>query len=321
MSELENNVLKRIEQYGFNRELHERVAKHLAEHPETSIAEFAKQIGYSRTAVSKYASVAYMNPVGVERAVRAWFRKQDRLAADTFVPTVVARMISEACQYAVAENEMVVVYGPPGVGKTTGVRRFLAAQAKAGDANFVFVTANPTTSYAVLLRRIADEMGLNSGFAAPILGEKLVAALKRSPHLIVVDDASFLHLRALETLRYLHDQAAAGIVLVGTRALMLRLLGASGRLGEELAQFYERVGLRVELPPSLAKAELAAIARAHDPSLTEAEVGRVLARPRGPRGMVKLLRRLDSLRAIEQPEGVTFADLLATAEQQIFEAA
>lgn len=299
-----------------------RTQAYMAGNPDVSIEQLADEIGYSRSALSNYIrKVKDFNPDGVQRALRGWWAKQDRTAIDTFVPTTVSRRVAEACEEALANRDLVVIFSHPEMGKSTGVRRFMWQKRQQGERNFVYVTANPLTTHSALVQQIAEEIGMYSSFTAPKLVRLIVDALKRSPHLIVIDDASFLSLTALETLRYIHEQAGCGLVLIGTRALMLRMLGATGRMLDDLAQFYSRVGRRVSLPDWLPREEMAAMARAYSPEITDTELQAVLAKKRRPRGLVKLLRRIQATRAIPQEAGTTFVDIVRVCEQEIFEAA
>ena len=63
--------------------------------------------------------------------------------------------------------------------------------------------------------------------------------------LLIVDEAQHLSLRALETLRALHDATGAGLALMGNAVVYARLTG--GRRAAEFAQLFSRVGKRVRL--------------------------------------------------------------------------
>jgi hypothetical protein len=304
----------------YDQELRERVRLHISPDGDAlSIQQLSNRVHYSRPALSRYISGQYDNPEQIEEALRAYFTRLDRIGTGkhAVVPTLVVKMINEALEFALDEREIVVISGRPSMGKTTAVQSYLLHQRPTAGRNIVYVCANATMRQAGLAHAIAEDLGMSRRPAATRLWIEIARHLAKSPHLIIIDDASHLNLQAIEMLRWTHDQSACGLVLIGTTALMDRMLGATGRMAEDLAQFYERVGLPVELPESLSREEMKAIGKAHDGALSDRDLDAVTAKGRRPRQLVKLLRRISRLRALNS--GASIADLLPSAESQMFE--
>lgn len=121
-----------------------------------------------------------------------------------------------------AERELGVLIGRPGVGKTTAVLAFR----EEGGMLYLRATSSMRNPRSLMLA-LAEKLGISrlahgnnpyllhrdvrSGLAQKIRYEGL--------RLIVVDEAQYLRVGALEALRDLFDEVEIGIVLVGNHAL------------------------------------------------------------------------------------------------------
>ena len=77
------------------------------------------------------------------------------------------------------------------------------------------------------------------------LEEAIADRVARTAGLLVVDEAQHLSLRALESLRGIHDATGTGLALLGNNPLFVRMAGAKRRA--EYAQLHSRVGKLVSL--------------------------------------------------------------------------
>lgn len=303
-------------------EVHAWAREHLREKFSDNRAAFAKQIGYSRSAFSKYLDATYANDTRIESALRQYRDRLQRLAGDgLFVNTRIALTVMEACTYALERRKLVCVVGRAGNGKSTAFQEFFRRAVSNGvDADkLVYVVARSVTSPATLMRRIAQELGVNPYGVVDTLTDRVIARLKRDPRLIVIEDAASLSIKALHLVRSLYDEAGCGVVLVGIRELMDRILVATGRLGEDLAQIRSRVGLIYQLPDALSKDEAAEIVRRRAPEFSPADIAAITAKPRCARAVVHLVERVQYLHTLNAKAAP--AELVETAEGEILEVA
>jgi DNA transposition AAA+ family ATPase len=218
-------------------------------------------------------------------------------------------------------RELGVLYGPPAVGKTAGVKEFIARKLQEGIKNLVFVTANPTTTPRALLRSVCQELGipLSSGWPNYMLLAEIVSVLKRRPHLIIVDEASFLSVGALENMRYVYDQAHCGVIFIGVETLMERIfIPKNSRVAEELEQLFSRVDFHKYLPGTARAAEMEQIAR-NSSKLPDNIIAEVVAKSKTPRELQKVLELVKCLRELNPQLPV--AELVALAQSEVFRAA
>ena|SRR3990167_2342696 len=285
-----------------------------------SIQDFADLVCYSRSTLSKYLAHEYVTTVAVEAALTRFFKHEDRKAKQIrFVETSVSMVVIEYCEYAYREGKLVVLYGPPSIGKTVGAEEFMERKIRAGVRNMVFVTANSTTTPFSLVRRICEELGIALTGCTPELVERIVKELKKHPHLLVVDDASYLNVKALEALRYVYDQTACGVVLMGVETLMKRIFipSGSGRMAEDLAQLYSRVNLQKYLPGAAKSADLERIAE--QSKLPGKIVSAVLAEVKTARELKNVLERVKYVRQLNPDRAP--AEIVAQALSEVFRAA
>jgi len=135
----------------------------------------------------------------------------------------------------------------------------------------------------------------------------------------VVDDASYLNVKALEALRYVYDQTACGVVLMGVETLMKRIFipSGSGRMAEDLAQLYSRVNLQKYLPGAAKSADLERIAE--QSKLPGKIVSAVLAEVKTARELKNVLERVKYVRQLNPDRAP--AEIVAQALSEVFRAA
>lgn len=143
-----------------------------------------------------------------------------------------------ACKYAHIKNDMTLVAGDAGAGKTTALEYY-----KNQNAGVIMVTANScTTSATAILKLIAEQIGKQMDYRRSALMNEIITQLKGSNRLIIIDEADHLTLQALQAVRNLNDQAKVGIVLAGNDKIYRQML--TGQKGHEFDQIRTRIIVR-----------------------------------------------------------------------------
>lgn len=252
--------------------LRQWLEKHIKDHSHltTTILARDQYIGASRTALDSYLAGTYFLPTeaggqGVdprrsklEAQVRAYKEKiegTERHGYDeSFVETRSWWQLKQACQTAIRENAIVVVYGKPGVGKTHGLAHFAISNMQSTMPIQLLCGFNITTRY--FLQKLAREVGLDERTPTARLEDLVAEKLRRSPRPLFVDQANFLKESALGSICHIWDIAKIPIVLAGTQ--LLYDVFFSSRMTEDVrAQLSRRVSLHYplqELTPEQAKA-------------------------------------------------------------------
>jgi hypothetical protein len=146
--------------------------------------------------------------------------------------------VFEVARLCHLDGEIGICYGEAGVGKT----RALLEYAEKND-DVILVEADLGYTAKVLFQELHRKLGLSGSGPINDLKDAVIAKLKKSGRLIIVDEAEHLPYRALELLRRLNDKAGVGILLVGMPRLINNLRGKKG----EYAQLYSRVGVACKL--------------------------------------------------------------------------
>lgn len=224
-----------------NKELRNKLRAFIDETGKSASA-VAKGIGRSPAALSQYLNFSYKGDVAkLEVAIENWLarqaeRQERNVKPQTdFIQTSIARKVFELADYCLIENEIGVIYGPAGLGKTFAVKEF-----NRQNPATILIEADLGYTAKVLFQELHKAVGLDGHGQIHSLFEDIVAKLKGSDRMIIVDEAEHLPYRALELLRRIYDKAGVGILLIGMPVLIGNLRGKRG----EYAQLFSRVGVK-----------------------------------------------------------------------------
>lgn len=219
--------------------------------------QVAQLLGVSIAVVSLYLKGDYTGNVAeIDRKVDELIERDKAKVVEAkynaeFVPTLAARKGMDIMRFAHAEGEINVIFGAAGLGKTQMLKQYAKENSSA-----VLIETDPSCNPKVLLRKIAEAVGANARGVNNELLEGIVAKLKGSERLLMIDEAELLSTRSLEFIRRIHDLAGVGIILAGMPRLLVNLKGKNN----ELAQLYSRVGFACDLGNALSDEDLALLA-------------------------------------------------------------
>jgi DNA transposition AAA+ family ATPase len=266
-----------------------------------SINRISRQIGskgYSSAVISQYLSGKYPGDVRkLEAEVRNFLEREEEKKKRgkreiPFVETTAARRIFSALRMAHIEGEIILIYGPAGLGKTTALRNYSELH---GDA--IFIEADLSYTTKSLLGQIAKRLGGEEYGSVNYLFNNCVAKLKESGRIIIIDEAEHLPVRALDLLRRINDLAGVGIALAGLPRLLYNLKGRRG----ENAYLYSRVGAAVNIG-AMERQDVKAIVRTYFPNSNGIWEDFAKYSEGNARKLSKLLYRTDSLAKDEEPQ-------------------
>jgi len=281
-------------------ELHQRIKQHLKER-NISRRAMARTLGLPLLTLQSYLNQDHRSgrAAHVETALIAYFRRTEVVEKqrEAFIPLRTSQLILERCEEARQQREMVVLYGPPGISKTFALREYVKRRADAGDDKVLLITANAVTTPRALMVMLCRLLAMPANKSTHILVEDIAFKLKKTPHLLLIDEANHLNVPGLELMRHIHDLSGCGVVLVGTPRLY-DVFTNGGRKSRDLEQLWSRVGIH-DLLPGLTATEVRQIVKASSAHLNDAAITELQRTIHGStRRLTKLLPRLIRLKEL-----------------------
>ncbi|WIW70633.1 AAA family ATPase [Anaerosinus gibii] len=202
----------------------EKVNAYLDMHKEISQEKFAKMAGISGGSLSSFLANKYHGRVeNVAKKIMAVLGIEETRKEAVFsvkeperVVTAVMKEMWFGLQYANDRNDVIVIYGAPGIGKTVTINKWVAE-----NPNSLFFTASPNIrSGRDVMEEILEALNKKAEGRNKSLEKNIIAILKNTNRPILIDEAHFLRLDGLETLRRIYDATKCPLVLVGNPAIM-----------------------------------------------------------------------------------------------------
>lgn len=206
--------------------------------------QISKETGLSSSVISQFLEGTYTgNNEKVDQTIRKYLivskERLNHVQATFFYEGLYnTKNVLFACAYAHRHNDIALVSGDAGAGKTTALEYYTK-----NNTGVVMVTADScTTSATAILRVIAEKLGKQTNYRKSILMQELINQLDGTNRLIVIDEADHLTLQALQAIRNLNDRAKVGIVLSGNDKIYRQML--IGQKGQEFDQIRTRISVR-----------------------------------------------------------------------------
>lgn len=214
-------------------------------------AALAKEIGIAASTLSEIRAGKYRgNLAGFLDKIRNWVTEQkdkDEIKAIAPVdpphfygPT--ALRVRNVLRLLKFTNKMGVIYGDAGVGKTKTARQF---QQEVNDVHIVTLKSIDSNARSTL-QRIASDIGIGGGsqdYYSRRIFQTICSKLTQNS-ILIIDEAQHTDIKAIDSIRAIHDEVGCGIVLIGNRPLFRTVFGdTSGAL----AQLHSRVALCIEI--------------------------------------------------------------------------
>lgn len=237
--------------------------KGLIDSGEVSQSRVAKESGVSATTLSQVLAGKYAaDPAAVLDKLAAWLSaRRERAAAmlpmlPGFVNTPTAGRVMAALAYAQMAADVAVIYGAAGVGKTTAIAEY----ARTRPSVWVATMTPGHAGVTACLEEVAMAVGLKDMPQSPArIHREIVARVRDTGGIVVVDEAQHLGVAALDALRSIHDAAGVGLALCGNDMLYARMTG--GTRAAYLDRLFSRIGKRLSIRKAT-DADIEAVAKA-----------------------------------------------------------
>ena len=209
-----------------------------------SQASIARSIGVSGSAISQYMRGKYTGDVeALEKKISTYIENYHEQSGNQdnieVMQTADLVMIDSTLSEIVINQEMGVIYGKAGTGKTAATKKWVQKHPEA-----ILIETDPSLSTKELLLEILKGLGQKNmqGSNRTLLLE-IVKIFKKSERVLLIDEAENLTTKSLEAIRRIHDFSHVPVALIGTYALIQNMKGRNG----ELLQLYSRVNNKWEM--------------------------------------------------------------------------
>ncbi len=227
--------------------------------------QIAREAGISPTSLTQLLGGTYAaDPRRLLAKLEQWLTSLRERAAQPQLPdapdwvaTGTAERILAALGYAQMAGDVAVIYGGAGVGKSTAAREYRRRYPNVWHATMSPATAGVTTA----LEEVCLALGMRElPQGAARMAREIVARVRDTRGLIIVDEAQHLSVGALDALRAIHDATGVGLALMGNDLVYARMTG--GARVAWLDRLFSRIGRRLRVARA-SRADVEAIADAH----------------------------------------------------------
>ncbi|QDH13832.1 AAA family ATPase [Formicincola oecophyllae] len=224
---------------------HEELVARVAERMSTlglTLAQVAAQSAIPKSTLAEWRAGKYRGDVqGVDVKAQRWLDacaagdevRSALPAVPTFLPLPTSLAWQTVFEYARAAADIGLIAGAPGTSKTMTARHYSETTPRVW-----LVTADASVASP---RGILKRLGETLGMEGRVTFTALVARLRGTGGLVIVDEAQHLSVRALDQLRAVNDLADLGMVWMGNEPLRAAIEGL-GQKGST-AQISSRVGM------------------------------------------------------------------------------
>lgn len=207
-------------------------------------SQLAKSIGVSPAQISSFFRGKYSgdNETLIKKIESHYKLVEGRKNLNTggvpFVFTSNAKRVYNACGAVHKAGYFGVVVGRAGLGKTYALHNYSDE-----FRDVVYLEIDQTTNQIEFLKDLCNELKIDDKGLANTLKKRIVEKIKGSGRLIIIDQAEYLPIKAMDVLRSIHDQTKVGVLLVGLPLLWKKINTGDG-LNDQITT---RVFIKTEL--------------------------------------------------------------------------
>lgn len=219
---------------------------------EWSTAQVGERIGYSSTTISRLFSGTYEGSrTKVLKSIASFRREfeQGVQANSDFVETSLTKRIFQACDFALASNSVVFLWGESQIGKSKALTEY---RRRNNHGQTIYVRLPASGGILMVAQEIAKAVGLSPKGCFTNLRQRLMKSFDDG-NLLIIDEAhqAFLTyqkgsaLKVLEFIREIHDRTGCGLVMTGTNVWRHEIEGGAEK--KVLAQLRNRGVAHIQL--------------------------------------------------------------------------
>lgn len=293
--------------------------RHIVEKdPTYSQARVGKEADVSSSTLSQWLGGSYPgNNNVIGKKLRAWLTAYEERTKDgglpqppAWVETPTSARILSGLRYAQMAQDLVLILGGAGVGKTKTIERYRNQQ-----PNVWVVELTPATGGEIAaMEEIVIALGVRDyARTSGHLFRTILSKVRNTNGLLILDEAQHLTVKALDQVRAILDQGQIGLVLAGNERVYSQMTG--GNRAAYLDRLYSRVGQKIILRKATTKDADAIIdAWGFEDARCREPLRAIASKPGALRQLNKVLR-LAAAYAKSQNHKLSCEDIAAAARE------
>lgn len=209
----------------------------------TSDIQAARAMNISPTRLSQYLNGSYSGDVKetgliIKRFIDITLERKKIDSPVKFVKTRNAIRVLSAAKLTHIQKTIGLITGGAGLGKTMALQNYASE-----NTDVIYIEADTAYSARELMSEIHRRLGLNGKGMLNPLKNSIIDKLKGSGRMIIIDQAEYLPVKALDLIRTIHDKADIGILFAGLPQLTMNIRGTGG-VNEQLST---RIGVVIDI--------------------------------------------------------------------------
>jgi hypothetical protein len=202
--------------------------------PQGTISQFGGKNGYNGDLTGLALKIQrYRDKLVTHHAIRKMVTQ-----APEYFSTPTSEELTNLLHYAQLGKMAAAAMGA-GMSKTSTAKHYQQCYSNVWLATMKPTTATPNTMLVEVLRALGQREATGT---PQKLSNEVVAKLKDTNGLLIVDECQHLTTPSFEEIRSWHDQTGIGIALLGNYSMMSRIEGTSR--SSDFAQIFSRLGLK-----------------------------------------------------------------------------
>jgi DNA transposition AAA+ family ATPase len=207
----------------------------------------SKQVGVNDSIINQWRQKKYPGDIikvndAVEKYLRVERQKINSKVDLDFVPIGNSRKILRLLNKCHADGVIGAIIGDTGTSKSVTLRKYME------ENNVIYIHANRTFRWPVeYLRKIHIHPRIGKSGIGTLnkLANEIIDALAGKNILIIIDQADYLNLAAIDIFRTINEDAGVGVVFCGLPSFLSRLQGNQ----PEVRQVRDRIKMKLVLKP------------------------------------------------------------------------
>ncbi len=239
------------------------------------------------------------------------FSLVNKQSVPVFIETPTVKRIHDMLTYCHQEDDIGIIVGKPGVGKTTALKQY-ALLKNSKSFSVLYCSLSPAlNSMSAVLNHLVSQLGGGNSRQISELHEKMLYFVNSfSMPLIIIDEAQILSDNIIDELRCIYDAKNFPLIFCGNAKFKSRFNNAKAA---SFTQFTSRVGIRLDIDEPCPK-DIEAVCEAFSIDKSPATLKYITQLAKTSGGLRVISKLADQAKKLTEDEKVTNTEFREVAK-------